>query len=94
MERDRAVGTDGDLAMGVFLRDTLASMSHIVENGIRFLASNCQQSHIRSCGSGGREGGRRGGGRGWEERGREGRSEERGMGWEMGTYLDLLGCIS
>ena len=52
LDRERVVGTDGERAMGVFLRETLESMSHIVENGIRFFASSCQQSQIRSCDSG------------------------------------------
>lgn len=48
LERERAVGTEGDREMGVFLRDTLLIMSQIVENGIRFLGSRCQHSQMRS----------------------------------------------
>lgn len=50
LERERAVGTEGEREMGVFLRDTLLSMSQMVENGIRFLGSICQQSQTRSYG--------------------------------------------
>ena len=48
LERDRAVGTEGEREIGVFLRDTLVRMSQMVENGIRFLGTSCQQSQIRS----------------------------------------------
>lgn len=53
LERDRVVGTDGERAIGVFLRETFERMSHIAENGIRFLASSCQQSQISSWVEGG-----------------------------------------